>query len=163
MQPLLGLQASSVHTLPSSQFGAVPPTQLPAWQLSLPLHWFPSEQAWQLPPALPQADAEVPATQLEPFQQPVQQLPLWHFPPEQEFVLGVCVQLPLLQLSVVQGLPSSQFWHTAPAFPQAASEVPAEHEPALMQPVQQSPPRHEPPKQFEPSGRSRYLQVHTER
>jgi hypothetical protein len=56
-QPATGSQLSVVHALPSPQFGAVPAMQLPAWQVSAPLHALPSPQAvplaafacWQRP------------------------------------------------------------------------------------------------------------------
>jgi len=42
--PLAGSQESIVHGLPSSRFGGLPATQLPApSQVSLPLHTLPSE------------------------------------------------------------------------------------------------------------------------
>ena len=43
-QPLAGLQESSVHTLPSSQLGADPPTQEPAAQVSVVVQASPSSQ-----------------------------------------------------------------------------------------------------------------------
>lgn len=44
VQPVAGLQASSVHTLPSSQLGAGPPRQVPAEQVSLVVQALPSLQ-----------------------------------------------------------------------------------------------------------------------
>jgi hypothetical protein len=43
-QPVAGSQVSSVQTLPSSQFGAAPPTQLPPAHVSLVVQAFPSSQ-----------------------------------------------------------------------------------------------------------------------
>jgi hypothetical protein len=42
-QPVPGSQLSEVHTLPSLQLGAVPLVHVPLWQVSAPLHAFPSE------------------------------------------------------------------------------------------------------------------------
>ena len=44
VQPIEGEQASVVQALLSLQFGAAPEAQVPFWQVSEPLHWFPSEQ-----------------------------------------------------------------------------------------------------------------------
>jgi hypothetical protein len=43
--PLAGLHESFVHTLPSSQFGAAPPTHTPPAHVSLVVHALPSLQA----------------------------------------------------------------------------------------------------------------------
>src|SRR5207244_700655 len=43
-QPVAGLQESSVHGLPSSQFAGGPPTHLPAAHVSPAVHAFPSSQ-----------------------------------------------------------------------------------------------------------------------
>jgi hypothetical protein len=48
VQPLAGLQLSSVHTLPSSQWGAAPPTQAPPAQVSLVVQALPSLQGLEL-------------------------------------------------------------------------------------------------------------------
>lgn len=105
-----------------------------------------SAQLAQLPPPLPHALADVPATQLLPFQQPVQHAPAWQLPPGQlpEFN-GVWVQVPLLQLSVVHGLPSSQLVQLFPEEPHAASDVPAWQLAPSQQPAQQVPPWQVPP------------------
>jgi hypothetical protein len=42
VQPVIGLHASSVQTLPSSQFGAAPPTQTPPAQVSPVVQALPS-------------------------------------------------------------------------------------------------------------------------
>jgi hypothetical protein len=97
VQPVAGLQASSVQTLPSSQFGAGPPTQLPPEQVSAVVQAFPSSQGsvFGVPP-------QSPPPQMSPD---VQALPSLQAP-----VLLVCVHpLPVSQASSVQGLPSSQF------------------------------------------------------
>jgi hypothetical protein len=41
-QPLVASQLSSVHTFPSSQLGAAPPTHAPAEQVSFVVHSLPS-------------------------------------------------------------------------------------------------------------------------
>ena len=45
VQPVAALQPSSVQTLPSSQLGGAPPTQLPFWQVSLVVQALPSSQS----------------------------------------------------------------------------------------------------------------------
>jgi hypothetical protein len=45
VQPVAGAQESFVHALPSLQTSVVPAVQTPAWQVSAPLHAFPSEHA----------------------------------------------------------------------------------------------------------------------
>lgn len=162
-----------MHGLLSLQSRAAPATQVPVWHFSVPLHrslsahdvlsgrlgWLHtpelhmswvhglvSAQLAQVPPPLPQALAEFPATQLLPFQHPVQQAPAWQLPPGQLPELrGVWVQLPLLQLSVVHGFPSSQLVQVFPEEPQAAAEVPAWQLAPFQHPVQQLPPRQAPP------------------
>ena len=42
VQPVVALQVSVVHTLLSLQLSAVPAVQVPAWQVSAPLHTVPS-------------------------------------------------------------------------------------------------------------------------
>src|SRR5947209_12463355 len=42
MQPVAGMHASIVHRLPSSQLSGTPAWQIPALQVSVPLHRFPS-------------------------------------------------------------------------------------------------------------------------
>lgn len=110
------------------------------------VHGLPSSQLTQAAPALPHAVTLVPALQVEPLRQPVQQLPPEHFPPVQLLVLLVCVQPPLVQASVVQAFPSSQLTQIAPAVPQAVTLVPAlQADPELeRQPVQQLPLAHLP-------------------
>ena len=49
VQPLAGLHPSVVHGLPSSQFGAGPPWQVPAWQVSDVVQALPSLQLVPLP------------------------------------------------------------------------------------------------------------------
>jgi hypothetical protein len=124
--------------------------QLPLEQVAV-WHEPPLEQAAQAPPPVPQALVEVPETQLEPFQQPVQHEPLRHWPPGHEvpLVLLVRVQLPPEQLAVWQ-TPAEQFWQAAPSSPQALVEVPDRQLEPLRQPVQQEPLRHVPPGQAVP-------------
>jgi hypothetical protein len=44
--PVVGLQLSAVQAFPSTQLRGVPGLQVPAWQVSAPLHALPSEHAW---------------------------------------------------------------------------------------------------------------------
>jgi hypothetical protein len=121
VQPVDGLQASVVQTLPSSQFGAGPPTQVPPEQVSLVVQALPSLQGAVLlvcvqPVEGLQASSvqgllslqlvAEPGTQAPPEQTSpvVQALPSLH-----GSVLFVCVQpVAELQASVVQGLLSLQ-------------------------------------------------------
>ena len=70
-----------------------------------------SLQTLQLPPFFPHAPAVFPMTQPLPFQQPVQHAPPWQVPvPPLQGVLSAtvpCVQLPAVQLSVLQSFWSS--------------------------------------------------------
>jgi hypothetical protein len=119
VQPVPGLHASSVHTLPSLQFGAGPPAQLPPLHVSPVVHAFPSVHdavlftCVQPVPGLhassvhgfpsPQPSAG-PPTQLPPLQVSfvVQALPSL-----QGSVFAACVQpVAGLQPSVVHTLPS---------------------------------------------------------
>jgi hypothetical protein len=43
--PVVALQLSAVQGFPSAQLSGVPGLQVPAWQVSAPLHALPSEQA----------------------------------------------------------------------------------------------------------------------
>jgi hypothetical protein len=97
-QPLVGLQLSVVQALLSLHVGGLPALQVPAWQVSAPLHGLPSLQAVPLVRA-GWVHAPPPHTSL------VQALPS----SAQGAVLLVKTQ-PLvgLQPSVVQGLPSLQ-------------------------------------------------------
>ena len=45
VQPVLAVQLSVVHGLPSSQLGGEPPVQMPAWQVSLVVQALPSSQS----------------------------------------------------------------------------------------------------------------------
>jgi hypothetical protein len=103
---------------------------VPALQVS-DVHGLPSLQLVQLAPFLPHAPGRFPATQAVPFQQPVQQTPLRHFPaPPLQLVLSgtsARAQAPATQLSVLQSLPSSQFAHAPPALPHLATAVPGWH------------------------------------
>jgi glyoxylate utilization-related uncharacterized protein len=95
VQPVAGLQASLVQTLPSLQFGAGPPTQVPPAQVSLVVQALPSLHdavllVWVHPVAGLQASSV----------QPLLSLQLGAAPP---------TQAPLAQASlVVQALPSLQ-------------------------------------------------------
>jgi len=53
MQPLAGVQVSAVQGLPSSQETAVPPPQLPFWQVEPVVQTLPSSQAKPLRSAKP--------------------------------------------------------------------------------------------------------------
>src|SRR5204863_486560 len=123
--PVIASQVSAVQGSPSSQLGAGPATQAPAWQVSSPLQAFPSEQ--EVPSATgtcvhpitgSQASAVqgLPSSQLgagPATQAPARQVssPLQAFPSEQEVpsAMGVCVHPATgSQTSAVQGLRSSQ-------------------------------------------------------
>jgi hypothetical protein len=86
-QPVVALQLSVVHTFPSLQLGGVPAAQVPAWQVSAPLHTVLSGQA------VPLATAT-----------------FWH--PVVGLQLSVVHTLLSLQLS---GVPAVQVppWHTS--------------------------------------------------
>ena len=120
-QPLAGLQLSSVHTFPSSQLGAAPPTHAPPEQVSGVVQALPSLQEavlfeWVQPVAGLQLSSvqTFPSSQLgaaPPTHAPAEQVsPVVHaLSSLQALVLFVCVQpVVSLQLSVVQGLLSSQ-------------------------------------------------------
>jgi len=118
VQPVAGLQLSVVHTLPSSQFRAAPPTQTPPLQVSLVVQALPSlhdtvlfvcvQPVAGLQPSvvhtLPSSQfGAAPPTQTPPLQVSlvVQALPSLH-----GAVLFECVQTPPLHTSSVQTLPS---------------------------------------------------------
>jgi hypothetical protein len=122
VQPVPGLHPSVVQTLPSSQFGAGPPTHVPPLQASLVVQALPSSQELVLlacvqpvPGLHPSVVQMFPSSQLGAG--PPTQVPPLHvslvvhaFPSLQEFVLFACVQpVPGLHPSVVQTLLSSQF------------------------------------------------------
>jgi hypothetical protein len=128
VQPVAGLQASSVQRLASSQFGAAPPTQTPPAQVSVVVQALASSQGAELlvyvqPVAgeqpsvvhtLPSSQfGPAPPTQVPPEQaSPVVQA----LPSSQAVVLFAWVQpVAGLQASSVQTLPSSQFGGGPPA------------------------------------------------
>jgi len=133
VQPLAGLHPSVVQPLPSSQFGAGPPTQLPPAQVSFVVHALPSLQGFELlvcvQPLLglhPSVVQTLPSSQFGAG--PPTQLPPVHVSFVVHALLSLhglllftCVQpLAGLQPSVVQTLPSSQFgagppWQLPPA------------------------------------------------
>jgi hypothetical protein len=79
-----------------------------------------------------------PAWQVDPSQQPVQQLPSWQRPPVQGEPSGFAapLQVPATQVPVVQPVtPDVQSWQAAPAAPQAVSEVPSWQTVPSQQPV----------------------------
>jgi hypothetical protein len=152
-QPAPGLQVSVVHGFESSQFGAVPGVQAPAWQVSAPLQVLPSVHevpsvtlaCWQ-----PVAGAQVsvvhgfessqfgavPAVQAPAWQvsAPLQVLPSVHEVPS---VTLACWQpVAGAQVSLVHGFESSQL-----------GAVPAVQAPAwqVSAPLQVSPSLHEVP------------------
>jgi hypothetical protein len=122
VQPVAGLQASSVQTLPSSQLGAAPPTHNPPEHVSPVVQALPSLQgAVLLACVQPVAGLQASSVQTSPSSQ-LGAVPPTHTPPEhvspvvqalpssQGAVLLVCVQpVAGLQASSVQTLPSSQF------------------------------------------------------
>jgi hypothetical protein len=94
VQPLAGLQPSSVHPLLSLQLSAVPPTQPPALQVSLVVQALPSSHAAVLL-TCPQPVNELQLSSVQPL-------------PSSQFGAAPPTQLPPLQMSlVVQALPSS--------------------------------------------------------
>ena len=119
--PVAGSQLSSVHTFPSSQLGAAPPTQAPLEQVSPAVHASPSLHGavlftWAQPVAGSQLSSvhTLPSSQSgagPPTQIPLAQVSLavQASPSLQGAVLLTCAQ-PLAgsQLSSVQTLPSSQ-------------------------------------------------------
>src|SRR6266849_2885098 len=132
-QPVSGLQASVVQTLPSSQLGAGPPTQVPPLQVSLVVQAFPSLQGLVLlvctqPVAGLQLSSvqTLPSSQLgagPPTHAPPAQVSLvvQAFPSLQGLVLLTCVHpLAGLQPSVVQTFPSSQLGAGPPTHAPAA-------------------------------------------
>jgi len=137
VQPVAGLQASSVHTLPSLQLGGAPPTQTPPAQVSLVVHELPSLQATVLLVcAQPVAGLQASSVQTLASSQ-LGGAPPTHTPPAQVSlvvhalpslhgaVLLVCVQPdPGLQASSVQTLPSSQFGGAPPTHVPAAQVSP---------------------------------------
>src|SRR6266849_3669131 len=132
-QPVSGLQASVVQTLPSSQLGAGPPTQVPPLQVSLVVQAFPSLQGLVLlvctqPVAGLQLSSvqTLPSSQLgagPPTHAPPAQVSLvvQAFPSLQGLGLLTCTHpLAGLQLSVVQTFPSSQLGAGPPTHAPAA-------------------------------------------
>jgi hypothetical protein len=119
--PVAGLQESSVHTSPSLQLGAGPPTQLPPEHLSAVVHALPSSQdsvLFECVQPLAGLQASVVQTLLSsqlgggpPVQLPAEQWSpvvqeLWS---SQGLLLFTCLQpVAASQLSVVQRLLSSQ-------------------------------------------------------
>ena len=94
-QPLAGLQLSSVHTLPSLQLGAGPPTHFPAEHLSAVVQALPSSHAFVL------------FVNTHPVA--VLQLSFVHGLPSLQVGAGPPTQLPPLHVSfVVHALPSLQ-------------------------------------------------------
>src|SRR5207244_1018879 len=121
-QPVAELQVSSVHTFPSSQLSAGPPTQPPLLQVSLVVQPFPSVHGavlvlWTQPvlglqvssvQTLPSSQLGArPPTHTPP---PHRSLRVQAFPSSHEAVLFVWTHPVVgVQLSSVQGLPSWQF------------------------------------------------------
>jgi len=132
-QPRVGLHESVVHTLPSSQLGAMPGVHTPAWQVSAPLHALPSEHDvplatagfWHAPPLHTSAVHTFPSAQ-SPLTTQVRHP-----------AIGVCVQPSAMsQASMVQAFPSLQLGG-APA-----TQVPPWH---VSVPLQTSASAHEVP------------------
>jgi hypothetical protein len=126
-QPVAGLHESSVHTLPSLQFGGTPPTQLPPEQVSFVVQALPSSHdAVLLVWTQPVAGSQVSSVQTFPSSQfgaaPPAQLPPEHvsfvvqaLPSSQGAELSVWTH-PVAgsQVSSVQTLPSLQFGGAPP-------------------------------------------------
>src|SRR6266849_2108169 len=132
-QPVAGTQLSSVQTLPSSQLGAGPPTQVPPLHASLVVQAFPSLHGLVLlvctqPVCVLQVSVvqTLPSSQLgagPPTHVPLAQVSLvvQAFPSLQGLVLLICVHpLAGLQASVVQTFPSSQLGAGPPTHAPAA-------------------------------------------
>lgn len=84
-------------------------------------------QTLQVSPPVPHLLVVVPGSQLLPSQQPVQQLPLKHFPPGQvvPLVLLLVTHCPwLLQTGFLHGSEVVHCWQFAPFVPQAAVVLP---------------------------------------
>ena len=120
-QPVEVLQLSSVHGLPSLQFGGAPPWQTPAVHVSPVVQAFPSLQGAELFACTqPEAGLQLSSVHGLPSLQfagaPAWQIPPVHaspvvqaFPSLQGAELFACTQpVEGLQLSSVQGLPASQ-------------------------------------------------------
>jgi len=135
--PVVTSQLSDVQNFPSSQFVGVP-TQAPALQVSLVVHWLPSSQPPLLavcaqPPApgqasvvhwLPSSQLGVPVPTQTPFEQvsvSVHTLPSLHTVPTNKVLSLTQVPVARSQLSDVQNLPSSQF------FVAVGRQTPPEH------------------------------------
>jgi hypothetical protein len=130
-QPVIGLQLSSVHWLPSSQLRAGP-VQFPPEHVSGPVHWLPSlhmpERGVVVQPvcgsqpssvhSLPSLQFLVVPAQFEPEQ--VSLLVHW-LPSSQGPVTFECWHEPFEQVSVVQARLSLQFMHAPPLDPQFAT------------------------------------------
>jgi hypothetical protein len=152
-QPKTGSQLSVVQAFPSSQLSVVPPRQDPLWQVSLPLHTFPSAQDVPLSTgacAHPVAGLQLSVVQGLPSLQssgvPVVQAPAWQVSlPSQRslsahdvpFASGLVWQ-PVIgsQVSAVQAFPSLQ-----------SSGAPLVHTPAwqVSAPLQTVPSLHDVP------------------
>jgi hypothetical protein len=115
MQPVVGLQLSSVQGLPSSQLGGAPPLQVPLSQVSLVVQTFPSSHGFALfVKTQPVAGLQLSSVQLLRSSQ----------------IVGAPLrQLPPLQVSrVVQGLPSShEAWLLVWMQPTAGSQTSSVH------------------------------------
>jgi hypothetical protein len=147
--PLRQTPAPLLHDPPS----ALVVEQLPLLQTGS-WHW-PALQESQVSPLSPQLLVESPAAQLDPVQQPLQQLPARQVPepPSQEpLVLSDRPQFPLLlQTGSLHWSELVQVSQDSPLSPQLLVELPEEQVEPVQQPVQQSPSRHTPPLQEVPS------------
>jgi hypothetical protein len=129
VQPVVGLQLSVVHGLPSLQTSGVPEAQTPFWQVSAPLQTVESAHAvpfrtgvFTHPLVVLQVSVVQTLLSLQLSAVPGVQLPLWQvsaplqaLPSEQDVPLATTLfaQTPALQTSVVHGLPSLQSAFTA--------------------------------------------------
>jgi hypothetical protein len=111
VHPLVGSHESFVHGLSSLHTSAVPAVQVPAWQVSVPLHALPSLHTvplvagayWHMPPLHVSVVQALPSLHWLLFLHAVHPL------------RAVCWQVPSLQVSVVQASPSSQLDAVQPA------------------------------------------------
>src|SRR5262244_2190081 len=140
----MGSQVAVVHTFPSSQLMGVPGVHTPVWQVSAPLHGFPSEQLVLLGTFV---CTQAPLDML--------QLSLVHGFPSLQLMGVPGVQTPAWQVSAaLQGLPSEQLVPLATAVwrqPSTGSQVSVVHGLPSSQLSIMVPARHDPLAHWSPS------------